>query len=74
MEASETKEDDVLIDCDRCAMQGTAHCRECVVSCLLDPEPGGGVIVDIEEERALRELARAGLVGEIRMRPRADLA
>lgn len=64
----------MLIDCDRCAMQGTAHCRGCVVASLLEPEPRGGVIIDVAEERALRELARAGLVGEIRMRRRAEPA
>lgn len=64
----------MLIDCDRCAMQGTAHCRDCVVTCLLDPEPRGGVVIDVDEERALRELSRAGLVGEIRMRRRAEPA
>lgn len=62
----------MIIDCDACAMQGTSHCRDCVVTALLEPAPQeGAVVIDATEERALRELARAGLVPEIRMRPRA---
>lgn len=63
----------MLIDCDSCQMQNTAHCRECVVAAIVEPAPReGAVVVDIEEERALRELARAGLIPQIRMRPRAS--
>ncbi|HYZ94073.1 MAG TPA: hypothetical protein VFA34_16995 [Actinomycetota bacterium] len=65
----------VLISCDACAMQHTDHCRDCVVSALLEPSPRRrGVVVDAEEERALRELAHAGLIPEIRMRPRRRTA
>jgi hypothetical protein len=61
----------MLISCDACAMQHTDHCRDCVVTALLDPSPRRhGVVVDAEEERALRELAGAGLIPEIRMRPK----
>lgn len=38
---------------------------------VLDPAPReSGLVVDADEERALRELARAGLIPEIRMRPK----
>lgn len=61
----------MLIDCDRCAMQHSHHCKDCVVSVLLDPTPrSGGIVIDVEEERALREMARAGLIPQIRMRRR----
>lgn len=61
----------MLLDCSQCAMEGTTHCRECVVTSLLDPRPAdGGVVIDADEERALRLMARAGLVPEIRMRRR----
>jgi hypothetical protein len=61
----------MLIECRACAMQHSGHCRDCVVSALLEPSPRrAGVIVDADEERALRELARAGLIPEIRMRPK----
>ena len=61
----------MLIDCDSCTMQHTDYCSECVVGALLEPSPRRtGVVVDADEERALRELARAGLIPEIKMRPR----
>lgn len=61
----------MLIQCSSCAMQHTAHCDDCVVRALLEPSVRrSGVVVDAEEERALRELARAGLIPEIRMRGR----
>jgi hypothetical protein len=63
----------MLIDCNRCAMQHSAHCKECVVTALLDPAPEqGAVVIDADEERALREMARAGLIPEIRMKRRRD--
>ncbi len=62
----------MLIDCETCEMQNTRHCRDCVVSALLEPVPAeGAVVIDCDEERAIRELARAGLIPEIRMRPRS---
>lgn len=63
----------MLIDCDSCQMQGTSHCRDCIVTALVEPASNdGGVVIDLDEERALRELARAGLIPQIRMRPRAS--
>jgi hypothetical protein len=52
-------------------MQHSDHCKECVVSALLDPKPRrGALVVDADEERALRELAGAGLIPQIKMRSR----
>lgn len=65
----------MLIECSTCVMQHTDHCRDCVVTVLLEPSPRRhGVVVDAEEERALRELADAGLIPEIRMRPKRATA
>jgi hypothetical protein len=65
----------MLIECSSCTMQHTAHCDDCVVRVLLEPSPRqGAVVVDADEERALRELAKAGLIPEIRMRPRRRTA
>ena len=52
----------ITIECDRCAFQGTSACRGCLVSFVLDREPGDAVIIDADEARALRVLADAGLV------------
>lgn len=65
----------MLIECSSCTMQHTAQCEDCVVGVLLDPRPRrGAMVVDADEERALRELAKAGLIPEIRMRPRRRTA
>jgi hypothetical protein len=65
----------MLISCDTCTMQHTEHCSDCVVTALVEPAPRpSGIVVDADEERALRELARVGLIPEIRMRPRRHSA
>ena len=58
------------IDCDECVMAGTNACDDCVVSFILRREPGEALIIDAEEERALRSLQGGGLVPELRHRPR----
>lgn len=61
----------MLISCDTCVMQHSDHCRDCVVQAVIAPSPRkGALVVDAEEERALRELASAGLIPEIKMRHR----
>lgn len=59
----------LTIDCDRCVHQGTAQCRDCVVTFLLDRDDGA-VVVDAEEARALRSLGEAGLVPLLQLRPK----
>lgn len=50
----------MLIDCDTCPAAGPG-CRECAIGILLD-RPPVRVELDAAERRALRELARVGLV------------
>lgn len=66
--------DDVAltISCDDCTRQGTSACSGCLVSFVLDREPGDAVVLDAEEARALRVLHRAGLVPGSRFRARAS--
>ena len=61
---------DLSIDCGECVMAHTDACDECVVTFILSREPGDAVIVDAEEERALRALSEGGLVPKLRHRPR----
>ena len=53
----------MVISCDDCAMQSTSACHDCVVTYVLrsedDDEP---LRFDVAETRAVRLLARAGLV------------
>jgi hypothetical protein len=60
----------LTIECDRCSLQGTEACRDCVVTFLLDREPEDAVVIDAEEERAMRLLERAGLVPSLRFAER----
>jgi hypothetical protein len=63
--------DDLRIDCDECVMRDTAACDDCVVSFIVKREPGDAVVVDVEEQRALRALGERGLVPGLRHRARA---
>ena len=58
------------IDCGECVMAETDACDDCVVSFILRREPGEALVIDAEEERALRSLQGGGLVPELRHRPR----
>jgi len=58
------------IDCDDCIMAATSACDDCVVSFILRREPGEALVIDAEEERALRTLQSGGLVPELRHQPR----
>lgn len=61
----------MLIDCEDCAMDGTPACDDCVVSFLVKRRPGEAVVIDADERRAVRMLAAAGLVPDLRHRRRA---
>jgi hypothetical protein len=58
------------IDCGDCVMAGTSACDDCVVTFIVNREPGDAVVVDADEERALRALGEGGLVPQLRHRPR----
>ena len=62
---------DMLISCDECRMQGTDACGDCVVTYLLD-RPEGAVVFDAAEERALREMSKAGLLPPVKWERRSD--
>jgi len=49
-------------------MHESDACSDCVVSYLLNHEPGDAVVFSFEEERAVRLLASAGLVPTLRHR------
>jgi len=62
----------ITIDCAECALQSTNACSGCLVSFVLDRSPGDAVIIDVEEARALRVLAKAGLVPRSRFEASAS--
>ncbi len=61
------------IDCDDCRMQHTDACADCVVTFIVGREPGDAVVIDVDEERAVRRLALVGLVPELRHQSAANL-
>jgi hypothetical protein len=56
----------ITIDCDDCRLQGTAACQDCIVTFICGREPDDAVVIDAEEFRAVRLLADAGLVPDLR--------
>lgn len=62
--------DPLTISCDECRMQGSDACDDCVVSFIVDRAPEEAVVIDIEEARAVRLLASAGLLPGLRHAPR----
>ena len=60
----------VRIDCDECEMYDTDTCRDCVVTFICSREPDDAVVIDVAEVRAMRVLADAGLVPQLRHRRR----
>lgn len=54
------------ISCEDCTAQGTEACADCVVTFICGREPGDALIIDAEEQRAVRLLAQAGLVPGLR--------
>ena len=61
-----TSDAPISISCDDCELQGSDACDDCLVSFVLSRDPDDAVVVDVEEARAMRMLARAGLVPELR--------
>ena len=65
---------DVLrISCDTCVVvteqwPDRSICGDCMVTFLCNREPDDAVVVDLAEFSALQQLARAGLVPEVRHR------
>jgi hypothetical protein len=58
----------LTIDCAECVMRHTAACDDCVVTFVVGRRPGEALVIDVEEERAVRMLASAGLVPRLRHR------
>ena len=64
------------ISCDDCTQQCTAACDDCVVTHVLRQSDESsptveidGLVLDVEEARVVRLMARAGLVPGLRFEP-----
>lgn len=58
--------DSFTISCDDCSMRDTPACEGCVVTFICDRDPEDAIVIDVEEERALRLLGRSGLLPPLR--------
>ena len=61
----------ITVDCDDCSLQNTDACNDCLVTFLLDRDPGDAIVIDAAEARAVRLLERAGLVPNLRFEAKA---
>lgn len=57
----------MVIDCDDCVMAGTEACDDCMVTFLVNREPGEAVVFDAAEEREIRMLQGEGLLPRLRL-------
>lgn len=62
----------LTISCDDCSARDTGACADCVVTFICGREPDDALIIDADEERAVRLLAAAGLVPDLRHRRRTS--
>ena len=60
--------DSVTIDCDSCVMQATSACDDCIVTFICEREPEQAVVIDLADVRAMKLLADAGLVPDLKHR------
>ncbi len=56
----------VTIDCDTCVMKDTAACTDCVVTYICERQAQQAVVVNLADFRAMKALAEAGLVPNLR--------
>jgi len=61
----------LIISCDDCVVGPSELCQDCVVSFLVERDPGDAIVIDADEARAVRMLADVGLVPMLRHRRRA---
>jgi hypothetical protein len=52
-------------------MQHTSACDDCVVTFIIGREPNDALVIDADEERAVRLLSNAGLLPGLRHQRRA---
>ena len=58
----------LTISCDTCSRQHSDWCRDCVVTAICDRTEHDAVVLDLEEQRAVRLLAAAGLIPALQHR------
>jgi hypothetical protein len=62
----------IVIDCETCEMRHTSACADCVVTFMCRADEHTAVVLDLEEQRAVRLFADAGMVPTLRHRAAAN--
>ncbi len=62
----------LTIDCFECQLQHSDACQDCLVSFIIDRDPKDALVLDVEEERAVRMLEKAGLLPRLRFAERVS--
>lgn len=57
----------LTISCDDCVARATDACRDCIVTFLCERDVDDALVIDVDEARAMRSLADAGLVPHLRL-------
>jgi hypothetical protein len=58
----------LVINCDSCVMRETDACSDCLVTFMCGDTQESAVVFNLEEQRAVRLLANAGMVPTLRHR------
>ena len=61
--------DTLRISCSDCSMQHTDVCADCLVTFVCSRDVDDAVVLDLDEQRALRRLQLGGLLPEVRHLP-----
>jgi hypothetical protein len=56
----------ITISCSDCTLEHTQACADCLFTFLVEREPDDAIVIDAAELRAVRLLARGGLVPDLR--------
>lgn len=58
----------LVVSCDTCVMKHSAACEDCLVTFMCGDTTESPVIFNLEEQRAVHLLAKAGMVPTLRHR------
>ena len=62
------RSDPLVVSCDTCTMRRSPACEDCLVTFLCGGATETAVIFDFHEQRAVKLLAKAGMVPTLRHR------
>lgn len=61
----------MIIDCTRCQMYRSDHCRDCFVMAVVTRKPDAPLVIEPHQEPAIARLQEAGLAPVLKFKARA---